>query len=230
MNLHILSSRIEFPHPEFADDDGLLAIGGDLSPERLIAAYQQGIFPWYSEGEPILWFSPDPRMILYPRNFKRSKSLERVLRSGRFELRIDSDFEAVIRACSATPRPDQDGTWITEDMIQAYLELHRLGIAHSFETYRGGKLVGGLYGLSLGAAFFGESMFHHCPDASKFAFANLASFAQQNDFHFIDAQTPTDHLASLGAENLSRDKFLQQLKQALQPDSLIGSWTQALPQ
>ena len=228
MNLHILSNRIEFPHPELADEDGLLAIGGDLSPERLIEAYQNGIFPWYSEGQPILWFSPDPRMVLYPKNFKRSKSLKRVLRSGRFELRIDTNFEAVIRACSDTPRPGQDGTWIIEDMIQAYLELHRLGIAHSFETYRDDNLVGGLYGLSLGGAYFGESMFHHCPDASKFAFANLVSFAQQNDFHFIDAQTPTDHLTSLGAEELNRNKFLQQLEQALKPNSLIGSWTQAL--
>lgn len=230
MNLHILSNRIEFPHPELADEDGLLAIGGDLSSDRLIQAYQNGIFPWYSEGQPILWFSPDPRMVLYPKNFKRSKSLGRVLRSGRFEIRIDTNFETVIRACSATPRPGQDGTWIIEDMIQAYLELHRLGIAHSFETYQDDKLVGGLYGLSLGAAFFGESMFHHCPDASKYAFANLVSFAQQNDFHFIDAQTPTDHLTSLGAEELNRNKFLQQLEQALKPNSLIGSWTQGLQQ
>ena len=228
MNLHILSSRIEFPNPELADEDGLLAIGGDLSPDRLIKAYQNGIFPWYSEGQPILWFSPDPRMVLYPKNFKRSKSLKRVLRSDRFKLRIDTNFEAVIRACSATPRPGQNGTWIIEDMIQAYLELHRLGIAHSFETYRDDKLVGGLYGISLGAAFFGESMFHHCPDSSKYAFANLVSFAQQNDFHFIDAQTPTDHLESLGAEELNRNKFFQQLEQALKPSSLIGSWTQGL--
>ena len=229
MNLHILSKRIEFPNPELADEDGLLAIGGDLSPERLITAYQNGIFPWYSEGQPILWFSPDPRMILYPKNFKRSKSLGRILRSDRFELSIDTDFEAVIRACAGTPRAGQDGTWIIEDMIQAYLELNRLGIAHSFETYRDGDLVGGLYGLSLGAAFFGESMFHHYPDASKFAFANLVSFAQKNDFHFIDAQTPTDHLQSLGAEELNREHFLQRLEQALKANSFIGSWTNAFP-
>lgn len=225
MDFHFLTNRIEFPHPTLADENGLLAIGGDLSPERLIAAYQNGVFPWYSEGQPILWFSPDPRMVLYPKNFKRSKSLKRILRSGRFEIRIDTNFEAVIRACAATPRHDQDGTWITDDMIQAYIELNRLGIAHSFETYRDGELVGGLYGLSLGAAYFGESMFHHCPDASKFAFAHLVSFAEQNDFHFIDAQTPTDHLLSLGAENLDREAFLHQLAQALKLDSLIGSWS-----
>jgi leucyl/phenylalanyl-tRNA---protein transferase len=229
MDYRILSKRIEFPHPSSADEDGLLAIGGDLSPDRLIAAYKNGIFPWYSEGQPILWFSPDPRMVLYPKDFKRSKSLDRVLRSGRFEIRIDTNFESVIRACAATPRRNQDGTWITEDMIQAYIKLHRLGIAHCFEAYRANELVGGLYGLSLGAAFFGESMFHDNPDASKFAFAHLVAFALQKNFRFIDAQTPSDHLQSLGAEELDRKAFLLQLGQALESDSLIGPWN-LLPQ
>ena len=156
-----MPNRFEFPHPSQADEDGLLAIGGDLNPERLVAAYANGIFPWYSEGQPILWFSPDPRMVLYPKNFKCSKSLERVLRSDRFELRVDTNFNEVIRACASKPRPGQDGTWITDDMISAYVELNRLGIAHSFETYRDGELVGGLFyfnypggtGLTSGAVF-----------------------------------------------------------------------------
>lgn len=220
-----MPNRFEFPHPSQADEDGLLAIGGDLNPERLVAAYANGIFPWYSEGQPILWFSPDPRMVLYPKNFKCSKSLERVLRSDRFELRVDTNFNEVIRACASKPRPGQDGTWITDDMIGAYVELNRLGIAHSFETYRDGELVGGLYGLSIGAAFFGESMFHHRPDASKFAFAHLVSFALRNKFHFIDAQTPTEHLQSLGAQHLDREIFLQELARALEVDSLNGNWS-----
>jgi leucyl/phenylalanyl-tRNA--protein transferase len=203
----------------------LLAIGGDLSPERLLAAYRAGVFPWYSEGQPILWFSPDPRMLLYPNRFKCSKSLERVLNSGRYTVRIDTNFERVISACAHTPRPGQEGTWITDDMIQAYIQLNRLGIAHSFECYRDGELVGGLYGLSLGAAFFGESMYHHSPDASKVAFAGLVTFAKRNSFHFIDAQTPTDHLRRLGAESIARQDFLSQLDKALESDSLIGDWS-----
>ncbi len=224
MPIAILGSENDFPDPGQADAEGLVAIGGDLGPERLLAAYRAGIFPWYSDGQPILWFSPDPRMLLYPERFKCSKSLERVLKSDRYEVRIDTRFEAVIKACAATPRAGQEGTWITEDMIEAYLELHRMGIAHSFETYRNGELVGGLYGLSLGAAFFGESMYHHSPDASKRAFARLVEFANERDFRFIDAQTPSAHLQRLGAERVSRSDFLTQLEDALASDSLIGSW------
>ena len=225
MPVAILGSEIGFPDPSQADSEGLLAIGGDLSAERLLAAYRKGVFPWYSQGQPILWFSPDPRMLLFPGRFKCSKSLERVMGSGRYRIRVDTNFEAVIKHCAATPRPGQDGTWITDEMIEAYIGLHHLGIAHSFESYEDDRLVGGLYGLSLGAAFFGESMFHHSPDASKVAFASLVSFAKRNSFQFIDAQTPSGHLKRLGAESVGRGDFLKRLEKALRADSLVGSWT-----
>ncbi len=214
-----------FPDPINATEEGLLAVGGDLKPERLVEAYSKGIFPWYSEGQPILWFSPDPRMVLYPAKFNRSKSLQRVIQSNRFEVRIDTAFEEVIKVCSTVPRPGQDGTWITPDMIDAYIEMHRLGYAHSFETYREGELVGGLYGISLGAAFFGESMFHKTPDASKLALSQLVVFACKQGFDFIDAQTPTSHLLSLGAEVVERERFLKELKKSLDQNTIVGKWT-----
>lgn len=214
-----------FPDPKLAEEEGIIAIGGDLRPERLVAAYSSGIFPWYSEEDPILWFSPDPRMVLYPEHFKRSDSLQRLVRSDKYQLRVDTDFAAVIRACAKIPRPGQDGTWITQDMQNAYLELHRLGLAHSFETYLDGKLVGGLYGVSLGCAFFGESMFHYERDASKFALHHLVAFAQRHHFHFIDAQQPTDHLKRLGAEEVPRDRFLEQLAASQVENTLQGPWT-----
>lgn len=216
---------MQFPDPSNATEDGLLAVGGDLKPERLIEAYSKGIFPWYSEGQPILWFSPDPRMVLYPEKFKRSNSLKRVIQSKRFEVRIDTAFEEVIIACSSIPRPGQDGTWITPEMIDAYIEMHRLGYAHSFETYCKGELVGGLYGLSLGAAFFGESMFHKMADASKLALFQLVAFADNHGFDFIDAQTPTKHLQSLGAEIVKRKRFLSELKKSLGQKTKVGKWT-----
>lgn len=215
---------MQFPDPANATEDGLLAVGGDLKPERLIEAYSKGIFPWYSEEQPILWFSPDPRMVLYPAKFKCSNSLKRVIQSKRFEVRIDTAFEEVIRACSSVPRPGQDGTWITPEMIDAYIEMYRLGYAHSFETYCKGKLVGGLYGLSLGAAFFGESMFHKVADASKLALSQLVAFANKQGFDFIDAQTPTKHLQSLGAEIVKRKQFLKELRHSQARKSLVGNW------
>lgn len=214
-----------FPNPELAEEEGIIAIGGDLRPERLIAAYSSGIFPWFSEGDPILWFSPNPRMVLYPESFKRSESLARLARSGKFELRIDHDFPSVIASCAKVPRPGQDGTWITDDMQEAYIRLHELGLAHSFETYLDGKLVGGLYGVSLGTAFFGESMFHRERDASKFAFNALVGFAIKNHFDFIDAQQPTKHLRSLGAEEIPRTRFLKELSLSQKNPSLQGTWT-----
>jgi len=220
-----LSQEIAFPSPDLAGDEGLLAIGGDLSPERLVAAYSTGIFPWYSQGDPILWHSPDPRMILYPSDFKQSESLSRLLKSGRFELRIDADFPSVIQACASTPRPGQAGTWITDEMQDAYIELHRLGLAHSFETYSEGVLVGGLYGVSLGRAFFGESMYHQARDASKYALASLVAFAKGHHFAFIDAQQPTPHLASLGAAPIPRCEFLKQLAASQAAATLQGSWS-----
>ena len=224
MPVYRLPKEPIFPDPELAEEGGLVAIGGDLTIDRLVNAYSAGIFPWYSEGQPILWFSPDPRMVLLPGKFKRSKSLERVIHSKKFDLRIDSRFPDVIEACSRIPRPGQEGTWITDDMIDAYIELHRLGIAHSFETYYQDELIGGLYGVSLGKAFFGESMFHLQRDASKVALSHLVSFCERHGFHFIDAQVPTGHLARLGAEEMPRPEFLKRLAAAMEFDGIIGQW------
>ena len=180
-----------------------------------MAAYSRGIFPWYNEGEPILWWSLDPRMVLLPEEFRYSKSLRRVVESGRFEVRIDSCFEKVIRACAAVSREGQDGTWITEDMISAYCKLHKMGVAHSFETFLNGELVGGLYGVSLGRFFSGESMFHKVRDASKVAFVKLVEYSLMHGFRFIDAQQPTKHLASLGAKEMDREVFLGMLREEM---------------
>ncbi len=216
---------IEFPDPRLADDDGLIAQGGELSPEFLLSAYCQGIFPWFCEGEPILWWSPNPRMVLLPENFKLRKSLQQVLNRGTFELRIDTAFREVITNCSRIPRPDQNETWITNDIIEGYVKLHELGYAHSFESYFDGELVGGLYGVSIGNCFFGESMFFTKTDASKVAFNHLVKFALKQNFAFIDAQQPTEHLQRLGAEPIPRTEFLELLKKALQKETLQGKWT-----
>ena len=197
-----------FPHPWKAEPNGLLAVGGDLKRERLISAYMSGIFPWYSEGEPILWWSPDPRMVLTVKDFKYSKSLRRVVKSGRFEVRIDTCFEKVMRMCGSVNREGQDGTWITEDMVKAYVELHESGYAHSFETFLDGQLVGGLYGVSIGMVFMGESMFHTVTDASKVAFVKLVEFCKMHNIFWIDAQQETEHLASLGACPIPRNDYL----------------------
>ena len=215
---------VQFPDPETADEQGLVAIGGELTPEYLLSAYSQGIFPWFSEGDPILWWSLDPRMVLFPENLKVSKSLRQVIRSGGFELRIDTAFKEVITHCSKIKRKDQEGTWITGDMINAYVRLHELGYAHSFETYHGEELAGGLYGVSLGKAFFGESMFFLRRDASKFALYHLVHWCANHGFHFIDVQQSTAHMKSLGAKDIQRSEFLKRLKQALQYDTLKGKW------
>ncbi|NQU51965.1 MAG: leucyl/phenylalanyl-tRNA--protein transferase [Bacteroidetes bacterium] len=219
---------IEFPDPKLADDDGLIAQGGELSPEYLLSAYCQGIYPWFCEDEPILWWSPNPRMILRPNKFKLRKSLYQLIKRASFELRVDTAFREVITNCSRIPRPDQDETWITNDIIDGYLKLHQLGYAHSFESYYNGELVGGLYGISLGNCFFGESMFFTKTDASKVAFYHLVQFALKNNFSFIDAQQPTVHLKSLGAEPISRTNFLELLETALQKETLRGKWTDLL--
>ncbi|HPF50150.1 MAG TPA: leucyl/phenylalanyl-tRNA--protein transferase [Draconibacterium sp.] len=217
---------IPFPDPNMADDEGLIAFGGDLSPEFLLSAYQQGIFPWFSAEEPILWWSPNPRMVLLPENFKVKKSLQQVINKGKFELKIDTAFREVITNCSQAPRPGQDETWITEDMIEAYIKLHDLGFAHSFESYFEGKLAGGLYGLSIGNCFFGESMFFTKTDASKVALYHLVQFARKHDFAFIDAQQPTDHLHSLGARPIERKLFLEMLAKSLQNPTIEGNWSE----
>jgi len=225
MPIYQLPKEPIFPHPCEAVHDGLLAIGGDLSPERLIAAYSTGIFPWFSNNDPILWWSPNPRMILIPDKFKVSKSLKQTLKKDKFKIRVDFAFEEVIDSCNKVPRKEQNGTWITDDMKNAYIKMHKLGLAHSFEAWEGNKLVGGLYGISLGKAFFGESMFHKRTDASKVAFFYLSEFAKKNKFLFIDCQLPTTHLASLGANEISRDDFLDLLADAMEHPTYKDKWT-----
>ncbi|MBN1416579.1 MAG: leucyl/phenylalanyl-tRNA--protein transferase [Bacteroidales bacterium] len=213
-----------FPDPENADKEGLLAAGGDLSAEALISAYSTGIFPWYNEGSPILWWSPDPRLVLFPENFKVSYTLKQTIKHGKYTVRFDSDFGAVIMNCATVKRNDQEGTWITPEMQLAYTDLYQRGYAHSIETYYGNRLVGGLYGISLGRAFFGESMFHHMSDASKIALYYLVEQLKKWNFHFIDAQQPTTHLKSLGAQEISRKEFLGKLKKALEFPTKVGKW------
>ena len=191
--------------------EGLLALGGSLAPERILEAYRHGIFPWGTvEGHP-LWYAPDPRMVLFPEEFRLKRSLARVVRSGRFEVRFDSSFREVIAHCAQTPRPGQNGTWITSDMSDAYCRLHELGWAHSVEAWEGGKLVGGLYGLAIGRMFYGESMFSHRTDASEVAFAHLVRYLVANQFGMIDCQMYTDPLASLGGREIPRREFLDRL-------------------
>lgn len=201
---------LAFPDPRDANEDGILAWGGDLNPSRLLRAYQNGIFPWYSHGDPILWWSPDPRLIMELNDFKLSKSLKKSMK--KFTYKFDTNFQEVMLKCATTPRKDQNGTWINKDVIEAYTELHNLGHAHSVETYYQGELVGGLYGLAIGKVFCGESMFAHKSDASKAAYATLVQCLKQWGYNFIDCQVPTNHLKSLGAKEVARDYFLMRLK------------------
>jgi len=211
-----LPEELIFPSPELADEDGLLAVGGDLSEERLLLAYSMGIFPWYSDGSPILWWSPDPRLVLIPGDLKVSRSLRQVLKKGIFTVTMNTAFEEVIRNCAEISREGQQGTWITGEMIDAYIRLHRAGYAHSVESWQNGELAGGLYGIALGKAFFGESMFAKKSNASKAAFVTLVENLHTLHYHFIDCQVATAHLRSLGAKEITRKKFLQMLKKALQ--------------
>lgn len=213
-----------FPDPRLASDEGLLAYGGDLSPNRLLTAYRQGIFPWFNDTDPILWWSPNPRLVLLPTDFKVSKSLSKTIKSGIFEVKFDHDFVNVIQNCAKVPRFEQDGTWITLQMQEAYIELHKMGFAHSVETYLDDKLVGGLYGIAMGKGFFGESMFAHVSDASKVALKTLSDVLACKGYDFIDCQVRTEHLISLGATEISRDDFLDRLKLTLQKPSDLGSW------
>jgi len=214
----------DFPDPRSASDEGLLAYGGDLSSSRILTAYKQGIFPWYSQGDPILWWSPNPRLILYPHNFKVKKSFRRVLRSGKFSVTFDERFSDVIRYCATVPREGQNSTWIVPEMEEAYIRLHEEGFAHSVEVYKEGKLVGGLYGISLGKAFFGESMFSLVPDASKIAFKALSDVLGSRGYDFIDCQMKTDHMIRLGAEVVKREIFLDMLENTLKKLTDSGSW------
>ncbi|MBF8253507.1 MAG: eucyl/phenylalanyl-tRNA--protein transferase [Deltaproteobacteria bacterium] len=213
-----------FPPPDYADASGLLAVGGDLSCERLLEAYRLGIFPWYSDDQPILWWSPDPRLVLRLDEFKVSRSLRQTLKKDVFKVTFDRAFEEVIRGCASAPRQGQRGTWITKEMQEAYIELHGLGFAHSVETWWGEELAGGLYGVSLGKAFFGESMFHRRTDASKVALAVLVETLQTWGFHFIDAQMTTEHLLRFGAAEMPRRVFLKRLQSALRHPTKRGKW------
>jgi len=225
MPVYMLDKRLVFPPPERAED-GLLAIGGDLSVARLLLAYRSGIFPWYNEGDPILWHSPDPRAILTAESLRVSKRLARTLRQGVFETRYDTAFEQVIQACAATPRPDQDGTWITQEMVEAYLALHREGYAHSVESWQDNRLVGGLYGVSLGKCFFGESMFSWETDASKAALVRLVEFGTAHGITLFDCQVENPHLLSMGAYPVSRKVFLAMLRARVDAPALRGPWTE----
>lgn len=215
---------IQFPDPNQAEDDGLVAVGGELSADYLLSAYAQGLFPWFNEGEPILWWSPNPRMILDPRKFIFRKSLEQRQRNARFSFRMDTAYQQVMKNCAQVSRKDQKGTWISQEMIDAYSKLHELGYAHSVETYQNDRLVGGLYGISLGKVFFGESMFYQVSDASKLALGILCKKLVEWDYHFIDVQQSTGHLRSLGAEDMERSRFLVWLEEALQYATRKGKW------
>ena len=213
-----------FPEPHLAEPDGLLAVGGDLSPERLLQAYAAGIFPWFSEGGPILWWSPDPRLVLEPDRLHVPRSLARTMRRGRYRVRADTCFARVIRRCAEKPRPGQEGTWITEGMASAYERLHQLGFAHSFEAWDGPLLAGGLYGVSLGGAFFGESMFSDTPDASKVALVRAVTWLVAAGIELIDCQVRTEHLLRFGAHEIRRQEFLGRLARALEKPTLRGRW------
>ena len=220
-----LTEELIFPHPSLAKD-GLLAVGGDLSPERLLLAYENGIFPWYNEGEPILWHAPDPRFVLYPKNIKISKSMKQVLNKQNYKLKVDNAFEEVIRLCKEVKRAEEDGTWITNDIERAYIQLHKRGFAHSIEVYnKNGKLVGGVYGIKLGSVFFGESMFSKRSNTSKMALISLAHFFIEKNYRFIDCQIHNDHLESMGATLVSREDFLDELEIAITESMIQVDWS-----
>ncbi|CAG2534279.1 leucyl/phenylalanyl-tRNA--protein transferase [Maribacter dokdonensis] len=210
--MYFLTDELVFPPVENANVEGLLAVGGDLSPERLLLAYQNGIFPWFDNDSIILWWSPDPRMVLFPNEIKVSKSMKKVIRNKQFRLTKNTCFEKVLEYCSSVPREGQDGTWITEAMKTAYIKLHKNGIAQSYEVWEEDKLVGGLYGVDLGHVFCGESMFSLTSNASKFAFIKLAEELFLKEYKVIDCQLHTDHLASMGAKEIARKDFMAILK------------------
>ncbi len=225
MPIYQLSDDIIFPPPELAIAEGLLAVGGDLSVERLLAAYSMGIFPWYSDDEPIMWWSPDPRLVLFPEEFHRSRSLKKLLAKNTFTITADQAFDDVIAACAKSRTQNNEGTWIVDDMLHAYAQLHKAGFAHSFEAWHDGNLAGGLYGVSLGGIFFGESMFTIKSNASKAALSTLIDFLQKNSFDLIDCQVTTSHFESLGAREIPRKKFLKTINLSItNRPTLKGKW------
>ncbi len=219
-----LSDEHIFPPPRLAEDSGLLAIGGDLSESRLLLAYSMGIFPWYADDDPILWWSPDPRLVLFPGELKISRSLRQTIKKQIFKVTLDTAFEEVIGQCASVHRKDGGGTWITDEMKEAYIRLHQSGYAHSVEAWADQKLVGGLYGISLGSAFFGESMFTKKSNASKVAFISLVQQLVKWNITLIDCQLTTPHLLSLGSREIPRNKFLTMLKSALLKPAKKGKW------
>jgi len=226
MPVYLLPEEPVFPPVEEAEPDGLIAIGGDLSMDRLIQAYTHGIFPWFKDEDDVFWYSPNPRMIMFPDQFKVPDSLERIIRGNRFNVKFDTVFDQVIHQCAAAPRPGQDGTWISPDFIDAYIALYAHGFAHSVEVFFQGKLVGGLYGISLGAAFFGESMFFTMSNASKVAFHALVGRCVQYGFKFIDCQVETSHLLGLGATLVDRKDYLFLIEESLKAETIRGRWEQ----
>jgi len=224
MTIYLLSDALSFPDPRLAGKNGLLAIGGDLSSERLLLAYQNGIFPWYSDHEPIIWWSPDPRLVLYPDELKISRSLKKTIRQKKFNITMDTAFDDVIKACANARAWNRKETWITDDMVNAYCSLHKSGFAHSVEAWYRGQLAGGLYGVSLGSSFFGESMFTLVDNASKVAFAHLVEFLKSMSIDLIDCQVTTDHMMQFGAREIDRIRFLKELKQSLSSPTLGGKW------
>ena len=217
---------ISFPNPELANPDGILAVGGDLTPERLLLAYRIGLFPWFNPEDPILWWSPDPRFILYPKNLKIAKSMRSYFNQKKFQITFDQAFETVMKSCQQAYRKGQSGgTWITEDMLKAYCTLHEKGFAHSVEVWKGEELVGGLYGISLGRIFYGESMFSNVSNASKFGFISLVKKLEERNFTLIDCQQRTPHLESLGGEFVDRKVFLKYMELNQKETTLKGSWS-----
>ena len=224
MPVFLLGEDCHFPPAELATSDGVIAVGGDLSPRRLIRAYAAGIFPWFSENGPIIWWSPDPRLVLFPEEVHVSKSMKRVLNQGQFGCTLDLNFSEVLGNCRLS-RKGEAGTWITDEMAAAYRHLHRLGYAHSVEVWSGGHLAGGLYGVSLGRCFFAESKYYSATNASKYAFIWLARWLKNLGFLMMDCQVASDHLKSMGAREVPRREFLQDLGAALRKPTLRGSWT-----
>jgi len=220
----LLSDTIEFPPPHLASEEGLLAVGGDLTQKRLLLAYRMGIFPWFSNNEPILWWSPDPRLVLYPHEIKTSKTLKKIIKKEVFKVTMDLAFNEVINQCAQVRLKKNQGTWIIEDMIEAYCQLHESGFAHSVEVWRQGELAGGLYGVSLGKCFFGESMFTRISNASNIALVKLVEYLKKLSFDMIDCQVATEHLTRFGARQIPRIRFLNQLEKSLKAPTIKGKW------
>jgi len=224
MPVFYLTDENIFPPPHLAEKEGLLAVGGDLSKDRLLLAYRMGIFPWYSDEEPVLWWSPDPRLVLYPKEIKVSKTLKKIIKKDKFHITMDQAFAGVIRECAQIRADNNVGTWINEDMMKAYFRLHQSGYAHSVEAWYEGGLSGGLYGVSLGKSFFGESMFTRISNASNVALVKLVEYLTALSFDMIDCQVRTEHMIRFGAREIPRDLFLQQLEESLDKQTIKGKW------